>query len=342
MWEGAAPEGGAPAGRGRSALVTGAAGFAGRWLCGALVQEGWKVTGIALSASDVVSATGAGAGAPARDERPEVSWIAGDIRDPGVIARALDAAAPDVVFHLAGVSFVPSAEADPGLAYDVNVTASARLLAAVAARRSAGTLDPVILVTGSGEQYGRHDAADLPLVEDVPQRPMTVYAATKAAQEVAALQSCRKDGVRVIATRPFNHSGAGQDRNFLLPSLVRRALALRENGGTQLRIGNVEPVRDISHVRDVVRAYILLADRGVAGVPYNVSSGAGISVGELAQRVLARVGVDAEVTPDPALMRRADVPALVGSPARLVAATGWAPTHTFDDLIDDLIDAATH
>lgn len=329
-----------PGSTGRRALVTGAAGFVGQWLCSALVHEGWTVTGLTLG--EPTGGAGAAPGALAAGERAAVAWITGDVRDGAALGAALDASRPDAVFHLAGVSFLPSAEADPGLAYEVNVTATARLLAQTAARRRAGTLDPTVLIVGSGEQYGNHPPANLPLTEDAAQRPVSVYAATKAAQEVAALQCWRKDGVRVVATRPFNHSGAGQNRSFLLPSLVRRALELRDSGRAQLRIGNVEPVRDISHVRDVVRAYILLADRGVAGVPYNVSSGIGISVGELVERVLARVGVDAEAAPDPALMRTADVPALVGSPARLADATGWVPTHTLDDLIDDLIDAATH
>lgn len=275
-------------------------------------------------------------------ERAEVRWHVGDVRDAAVLARALDGEQPDAVFHLAGVSFVPTAEADPGLAYEVNVVATARLLGLVAARRRAGTLDPTVLVVGSGEQYGRHDPEELPLTEEAEQRPLGVYAATKAAQEVAALQVWRKDGVRVIATRPFNHTGPGQSERFLLPALVRRALALRASGERTLAIGNTEPVRDIAHVSDVVRAYILLAELGQAGTAYNVCTGQGESVGALARRVLARTGVDAELVQDPLLVRPADVPALIGSPARLSAATGWVPRHSLDDCIDDLIHAATH
>lgn len=320
---------------GRRALVTGGAGFVGQWLCQALLHDGWDVTALALSRP-------APGGTLTDDERNRIRWELGDVRDGSLVAHVLDRARPDAIFHLAGVTFVPSADADPGLAYEVNVTATARLLSLVSARRSAGEIDPAVLVTGSAEQYGRHSPEKQPLDEEAEQRPLGVYAATKAAQEIAALQSWRRDGLRVVTTRPFNHSGAGQNERFLLPALVRRALSLRKGGGRTLPVGNTEPVRDILHVSDVVRAYILLAEHGVPGTSYNVCSGLGTSVGELAHLILARTGVEASLESVPELTRAADVPALIGSPARLATATGWAPRRTLDDLIDDLINAATH
>ena len=316
----------APAGR--SALVTGAAGFVGRYLVRALAAAGWRVTGTGQQ--------------PDRDaaDLPVAGWISGDVRDVGHLGAAVDAAAPDAVFHLAAVSFVPEAAADPGYTVDVNAATAARLVGIVAARRRAGVLDPTVLVIGSGEQYGRHDPEELPLLESAEQRPHNVYAATKVAQEALALQAWRSDGVRVLATRSFNHSGPGQNPRFLLPGLVARVKALRHGpAGAPLVMGNQAPVRDFLHVADVVAAYIALAERGRPGEVYNVASGVGHSVGALARRVLARSHVDARVESDPALVRPADVPALVGSAAKLAADTGWAPRRTLDDLIDDLIAA---
>ena len=266
-------------------------------------------------------------------------WLAGDVRDAVHLGAALDAASPGLIVHLAGVSYVPAAGADPGLAAEVNVVAAARLLGLVRERRRAGTLDPLVLVVGSGEEYGRHDG-EAPLDEQAELRPHTVYAATKVAQEAVALEAWRSEGVRVIATRSFNHSGPGQNPRFLLPGLVGRAIALRDAGGDVLRLGNQSPVRDFLHVADVVAAYIALAERGRPGEVYNVASGQGRSVGEVARRVLDRVGADARLESDPALVRPADVPALVGSPAKLAAHTGWAPRRSFDDLLDDLIATA--
>lgn len=318
---------------GRRALVTGAAGFVGRYLVRALLREGWQVTG--ASSSGAPSAPGDADLAAAR-------WLEGDVRDPAHLAVAVDTAAPDLVVHLAGVSFVPDAERDPGAAVDVNVAGAARLLGAVRVRRKAGTLDPVVVVVGSGEQYGRHDAADLPLAETAELRPHTPYAATKVAQEAVALEAWRSDGVRVVATRSFNHSGPGQNGRFLLPATVRRARALRDvapGAPRRLVMGNQSTVRDFLHVEDVVAAYIAVAERGQAGRAYNVCSGVGRSVGDVARLVLDRLGVAGEIVSDPALVRPADVPALVGDPARLTADTGWAPRRTFDDLLHALIAA---
>lgn len=317
------------------ALVTGAGGFVGQWLCAALLEQGWDVAGATIG--DVTPSPALPA-----DRRAAVRWLSADLRAPATPARLLDESRPDAIFHLAGVSSVPQAAADPAEAYEVNVVASARLLAETASRRRAGTIDPTILVVGSAEQYGRHEPAELPLREESPQRPLTVYAASKAAQEVAALQAARADGLRVVATRSFNHSGPGQPPHFLLPALVRRALAIRDGAPGDFAMGNTEPVRDYLHVRDVVEAYILLAARGTAGEAYNVCSGTGHASGALAARVLARIGIIAPVRTDPALARAVEVPTLVGTPEKLQRATGWRPTRTCDDIIDDLIHASTH
>jgi len=333
------------------ALVTGAAGFVGQWLVRDLLEAGHDVAG--LTPVDPTD----GPTLLSTDEQASVEWVLGDVRRVEDVRRALDLATPDAIFHLAGVSSVGGASGDPGTAAEVNVVGIARLLGEVRVRRRVGVLDPAVLVVGSGEQYGRHDRSALPLDEDAEQRPLTVYAATKAAQEVIALEAFRSEGVRVVATRSFNHSGPGQSPAFLLPALVRRALALRGGGGpgagsagaagaagggaTERRgalvLGNAGSVRDFLHVADVTAAYIALAARGRAGEVYNVSSGVGVSVKELAVQVLAATGVKAPLTTDPELARSVDVPALVGDSTRLRDAVGWAPEHTVRDLIDDLV-----
>jgi GDP-4-dehydro-6-deoxy-D-mannose reductase len=316
------------------ALVTGAAGFAGQWLCRELLHAGWDVWGTRLDDALPPGALDTASGAAVR-------WWEGDLRASTAAHDAIEAATPDAIFHLAGIAHVPSANADPAGTLEVNVIAAARLLAHVRARRAAGTLDPVVVMVGSGEQYGRHDAGEMPLGEDAAQRPMGVYAASKAAQEVLALEAHRAGGVRVIAVRPFNHTGPGQSPNFVVPALVRRAVALRGTSKS-LVMGNTATIRDFSHVEDVVRGYVALAERGTAGEAYNIASGAGTEVAALARRILALAGVDAKLQSDPALVRPADVPALVGSAAKLRAATGWAPRHSLDSILEELIRAASH
>lgn len=314
------------------ALVTGAAGFVGQYLCRELVERGWDVAGTRLEATPPATKP--------NDSLASVRWHVADVRKVEDIERLLDAEHPDAILHLAAIAFVPTAQADPGSTLEVNVIAAARLLGALKTRRVAGLLDPVVLVIGSGEQYGRHDESDIPLRESAEQRPHSVYAASKVAQEHVALEAFRSTGVRVIATRSFNHSGPGQADRYVLPGLVRRALAAKAAGQGTLPVGNVTPVRDFLHVKDVARAYADLVERGAAGEVYNVASGTGVEVATLGARVLALVGADAILQPDPALVRPADVPMLVGDATKLRRATGWSPRFNLDSIIEELIRAA--
>lgn len=316
------------------ALVTGASGFAGQWLCRDLLRQNWEVFGVAASDGPTSILNAA--------ERKAVRWEIRDLRDPGAVPHALDAAKPDVVFHLAGISFVPAASADPVTAFEVNVGVAVRLIHEGTVRRAAGTLDPTLLLVGSGEQYGLHDPSEMPLPETAELRPATVYAATKMAQEVAGLQAHRAGALRVVMTRSFNHSGPGQVGDFLLPATTRRVRALKQMGSSELRVGNLSAVRDFMHVADAVAAYRLLSLRGESGEVYNVCSGEGWSVADVTALALARAGVDARLVTDAALLRPVDIPALVGDPAKLRAATGWAPTRNLSDILDDLLHAAPH
>ncbi|MEO8624099.1 MAG: GDP-mannose 4,6-dehydratase, partial [bacterium] len=301
------------------ALVTGGNGFVAQWAMRAMLERGWTVTaaGIGDSAAGILTEA----------ERREITWCAMDIRQQGDVAAAVDCARPDAVLHLAAVSHIPQAMANPGYAYEVNAVGTVRLLAEVRRIRAAALGDPVVVVVGSAEQYGRHEINEMPLHEDVEQRPISLYAASKVAQEVAALQAFRSDSVRVVCTRSFNHSGIGHGAHFLLPSIVRRALALPKTGGV-LVIGNGDTVRDFLHVSDVVEAYLLLLSRGATGEAYNICSEEGVSVRALAAAVLQRLGISAEIGTDPALTRPVDVPVLVGSNSKLRRATGWAPRRT--------------
>ncbi len=319
------------------ALVTGAGGFVGQYLCRQLLRDGWQVAGVSIG-------TLPSAGVLAPSELAAIHWRGIDLRTGAEERRAvrslLEAQQPDAIFHLAGIAYQPAAGADQTTALATNVGGLVTLLDGLRTPRAAGLIDPVLLVVGSGEQYGRHEATELPLAESAECRPATFYAATKLAQEGIALAAHRADGVRAIATRSFNHSGPRQAPGFLLPSLVARARAARREGG-DVGIGNTDVVRDFLHVEDVVTAYISLVSRGTPGEVYNVCSGEGVRVADLATEVLAAAGVAAPLRVDPALQRAVDVPALVGDPAKLRAATGWTPIKSRSDIITDLLDAAS-
>jgi GDP-4-dehydro-6-deoxy-D-mannose reductase len=319
------------------ALVTGAAGFVGQWTCRALLREGWEVVAVSLEGAPTGGILG-------RAERDAVRWEMLDLSPTANagsrVLALLSAAPPDAIIHLAGIAFQATAAADVERAYAVNVGAATEVLRAAAAARDAGTADPAIVIVGSAEQYGAHALEAMPLPETAACAPKTTYGATKVAQEQAAIGFAREAGLRVVCTRSFNHSGAGQAPSFLLPSLVGRALEARRTG-RPVRIGNTDVVRDFLHVEDVVSAYISLVSRGHPGEVYNVCSGVGVRVGDLAAEVLAAAGVRAPLEVDPALQRAVDVPVLVGNNAKLRAATGWTPVKSRSDIISDLLDAAS-
>lgn len=315
------------------AFVTGGGGFVGQWLAKLLLGRG-----------DSVDLAGLGGELPApylldEHERRAVRWVTVDMRDADQVDHAIAESRPDVVFHLAGVSFPPDAEHAPFATYDVNVLGVVRLLAAVRRGIESGISNPIVVVVGSGMQYGVHPPEEMPLRENAEQRPVTVYAASKAAQETAALQVFRASGVRVVCTRSFNHSGPGQSATYLIPSLVARARNAARGETRELMLGN-NVIRDYLHVSDVVRAYTLLAERGTPGEVYNVASGRGVSAHDLARDVLLRAGASADITTSPTLVRASDVPINIGSPDKLMRDTGWKPLKTHADIIDDLLQTA--
>ncbi len=313
----------------RRALVTGAGGFVGRWLCRELAGAGWDVTGTTL----------AGAGDEAL---PEVTWRVEDLSDGESAHHAVEASNPDAVFHLAGMAFVLEAGLFPERGLAVNVGSALRLLTAVKLQRERNGTNPSVVMIGSAEQYGRYATEAMPLAEDAVCRPRNTYAATKVSQEVFALEAFRSTGLRVICTRSFNHSGVGQSSKFLLPALVERVRAMQISGTGTLSVGNTDTVRDFSHVKDVVRAYIALAERGVAGEVYNVCSGNGVRVGDLVSEVCSAARVSPVIVADPELQRPADIPVLVGTNDKLRAHTGWAPVLSRADIITDLLNATPH
>jgi nucleoside-diphosphate-sugar epimerase len=185
-----------------------------------------------------------------------------------------------------------------------------RLLEAITVRRRSGGENPRVLLVSSGEVYGPARAA--PAAKTDPVEPVAPYGATKAAAELAALESWRRTGLEVIIARSFPHIGPGQSSRFVVPDFVERLKQARREGRRTVPTGNLEPVRDFLDVSDVAAAYLALLERGAAGQVYNVARGSGISVRELFDRLARLLEVEAVPSPDPALVRNADIPHLVG------------------------------
>ena len=307
-------------------LVTGIDGFVGPWAAAALRAAGHEVHGLVRRPpSPRLVALGL----------PPQALHTGDVTDPARLAEVLGAAAPDAVLHLASVAFVPAAERDPFTAYRTNVLGTLAVLSSVRAQAPRSR----VLVVTSGDVYGDPRPEDLPLTEDAPLRPRSVYGASKAAADVTAAQWARAYGLDVVRARPFNHTGPGQDAAYVCSALARQLAAIE--AGRQdavLRVGNVDPVRDFSDVRDVAAGYVALLERGQTGEAYNLCAGEGISVAEVIALLRARARVPVRVHSDPALRRTNDPPRIVGSHARATAHTGWTPSIPFADTLAALLD----
>jgi GDP-4-dehydro-6-deoxy-D-mannose reductase len=198
---------------------------------------------------------------------------------------------------------------------------------------------PRTLVVGSAEEYGLADPRDLPLREDAPLRPLTPYAASKVAQGFVALQYALSSDIPVMRTRTFHHTGPRRGESFAESSFARQ-LAEIEAGrrAPAIEVGNLDSVRDFCDVRDVVRAYWGLVEKGQTGEVYNVCSGTGVRLRDLLRMLIEASGLSVEVRVDPARLRPSDVPELVGDPGRIRAAIGWAPRIPLERSLGDLLD----
>lgn len=308
-------------------LVTGANGFVGRWVVRALLTAGHTVVG----AAGPVAPAAAGQ----RAEQTGIEWVNLDLTDAAGV-RALAARNWDAVVHLAGFASGAEALKDPGAAWVVNAAGTARLVAELGRRRALSETDPVVLVVSTAEVYAPQRRA---LVETDAIAPVSPYGASKRGAEVATEETARRTGLRAIVARSFPHTGPGQDDRFVAPAFARRLALAKQARARVVNVGNLEVVREFMDVRDVAAAYAALLQKGKPGEAYNVASGRGVTLSDLFARLAKVVGVDAIPETDPAFMRSADLPHLVGDATKLRTTTGWQPKFTLDETLRDLVDA---
>lgn len=256
-----------------------------------------------------------------------------DITDGAALAAAVADAAPDVVYHLAGWANVATSWDHPAEVLRVNGEGTLNLLLAA---REAGV--PRVVAVSSADVYGKARPADMPLTEESPLRPTSPYAASKVAADYLGLQAWLGHGVEVMRVRAFNHLGPGQSDGFMASALASRIARAEQRGGTVLPIGDLTAQRDHTDVRDVVRAYRLLALQGEPGEAYNVCSGRAVAVQEVADALLAMAHADLRFEVDPELLRPVDLPILLGSHDKLTAATGWQPEIALETTLADLLE----
>jgi GDP-4-dehydro-6-deoxy-D-mannose reductase len=289
------------------ALVTGANGFVGSWLTTHLQDLGDDVVGI----------------------DHEV-----DVTDRNAVRGAIVPVAPDAVYHLAARANVGTSWADPTEVFEVNAVGTLNVLEA----SRACPHPPLVLLTSSAEVYGAVGADQLPVTESTPLAPVTPYAASKVAAEYLGVQAHLAYELPVIRVRPFNHVGPGQSNGFVVAALAARIVEAIKDGASSIPVGNLSARRDLTDVRDIVRAYSSLVRSGTPGEVYNVCSGRDVAMAEVASRLLALAGVDLALVPDPDLMRPVDVPVVRGDASKLQATTGWEPRVELDETLRDVLD----
>jgi GDP-4-dehydro-6-deoxy-D-mannose reductase len=289
------------------AVVTGGNGFVGTWLSEHLRACGDEVLSV--------------------DREVEVT-------DAVAVRDTVTAAAPEVLYHLAALTHVGRSWEGPGEVFAVNALGTLNVLEAA----RACSLPPRVLIVSSAEVYGSVTEDELPIDEDVPLAPVTPYGASKVAAEFLGIQAHLGYGLPVVRVRPFNHVGPGQAAGFVVASLASRIVEARRSGTRAVPVGNLGARRDLTDVRDVVRAYRLLMEHGVPGEVYNVCSGHDVSIEEVACQLLELAGVDLQLEVDPALARPVDVPVLRGDCAKLHDVTGWQPEIDFTTTLRDVLE----
>jgi GDP-4-dehydro-6-deoxy-D-mannose reductase len=289
------------------ALITGAGGFAGGHLAAHCRACGDDVAAVSRS-------TGA------------------DLLDAGAARAAIADARPDVVYHLAARAHVGESWEDPGRFLRENLAMALNVLDAVREEAPGAT----VVAVASGEVYGA--PAALPVGEDAPLRPQNPYAVSKASADLLAGFYADGHGLRVIRPRAFNHAGPGQEPTYAIASFSRQAAEAAERGEDRIvfRTGNPDTRRDYTDVRDVVRAYRLLAVRGEPGI-YNVCSGRSTSAREILALLARAAGAGLDHRVDPALVRSHEQMEVRGDPARLKAATGWEPEIPLERTLADTV-----
>lgn len=325
------------------ALITGACGFVGRYLLHELNSAGYEViaTDIPEShAGDVREGIGLTEAFPSLLFPENVVYRKCDLRDRGAVEDLIRETEPSVLLHLAAQSSAAASFTDPGGTLEVNVFGMLHLLEAVRTIMGAGNAggrSVKILSIGSSDEYGRRRPDEMPLDEETRIEPVSPYAVSKATQSMLSLQYCRAYDIDVVVTRSFSHTGPGQTDRFALPSFARQCAEIKAGvREPTIRVGNMDVVRDYLDVRDVVRAYRLLVEKGTKGAVYNVCSGAGLRLRDALDTLIKRAAVEITVETDPALLRPADVPVLIGKNERLRSDSGWNPLISTDTMLGDL------
>lgn len=296
------------------ALITGSEGFVGKYLRAELEAHGYDVTGLDLAA--------------------EEKTVAVNLLEAEKVDALLAELRPEVIFHLAGQANVGLSWKKPTMTMEINLIAAVNLMEAVRKHCPACA----IVLVGSSDEYGNLKEKGQLVSEETPLQPVTPYAISKIAQEQMGQAYARAYGMRICMTRSFNHGGAGQKPGFMIPDFAHGIVKVERGEADAVNVGNLTSRRDFTHVKDIVRAYRLIAEKGKAGEIYNVGSGKTYSAQDVLDRLIGMAKCPVTVRQDPARMRPSDTPVVCCDNSKIRNDTGWEPEIGLDEILKDTIE----
>jgi GDP-4-dehydro-6-deoxy-D-mannose reductase len=305
------------------AFITGIAGFAGRHLTEYLHSRGDDVAGLEQDESEEVAKL---------VKAQDLKVYFGDLRDETTLEKAIRQFKPDTVFHLAAQSSVRFSFENPLETFSVNIVGTLVLMETV----SRVDLPLKLMVISSSEVYGALTPDECPVKEDHPLKPINPYAVSKATVDLMAYQYNKAYSMPVYTARAFSHSGPWQKTVGVLSDWAFQ-IAKMDLGYSQpiLKVGNMNVKRDYTDVRDVVKGYVDLVEKGKPGEPYNICSGKGYKLSELLSIYQGLTSKEIIVEPDKSRMRPVDIPILVGSNEKITRDTGWKPSIPIETTLRD-------
>jgi GDP-4-dehydro-6-deoxy-D-mannose reductase len=305
-------------------LITGATGFVGKRLIQHLLetQPSFEIHGATRQFVESININ-------------DVQFHFLDLKEFEPVLDLVASAKPDIIYHLAARSFVPESFDNPWETLETNIRSQLNLIQACLSLK----IKPKTLVITSADIYGPVNPNMLPITEDMPLLPTSPYSVSKIAQDMLALQYHFSHDLPIMRARPFNHIGPGQKDNFVAPSFGTQIAKIEESGRPGvIKVGDLSAERDFTDVRDIVRAYRLIAEFGAPGEVYNIASGESHSIQSLLDTLLSFSSANIEIEIDPARLRPVTIPILRGDYSRLQAATGWEPHIPFEQSLSDILE----
>jgi GDP-4-dehydro-6-deoxy-D-mannose reductase len=263
----------------------------------------------------------------------KISLVETDFRDQSSVKNMISKIGPDIIFHLAAQSFVPSSWSAPGETLTTNI------LGALYVFESIKNLDnpPKVLVSCSSEEYGMVKEDELPIKEDQPLRPLSPYGVSKVGEDLLGYQYFQSYKLPIYISRAFNHTGPRRGEVFSISNFAKQIIQIEKGMRDVISVGNLDAIRDFTDVRDTVRAYWMIVEKANPGEPYNVATGIGYKIGDILKKLADMAKVEIKIEKDSSRMRPSDVMVLIGDSTKLREETGWEPEITFDKTLEDLL-----